>query len=151
MPTLQILGHWGTLASSSWFKPNRGVAVHGTDLYLVKLRMRSPKKFKHILSRTPTTLLVTIVVKLWPLTICSWSVQCYREVTTNTTELTHCILSLRQFPILAQWNSCEERNSSIWFEWSDLLYNSSFQLSPNWCSCFNFNLPLDLDNITRLD
>ena len=32
---------------------------------------------------------VTIVVKHWPLTICLGSVQCYRNVMTNTTKLTH--------------------------------------------------------------
>ena len=46
-------------------------------------------------------LLVTIVVKHWPLTICSWSLQCYRDVVMNTTQLTHWIPSLRQFPRLA--------------------------------------------------
>ena len=46
-------------------------------------------------------LLVTIVVKHWPLTICSWSVQCYRNVMMNTAQLTHWIPSSRQFPRLA--------------------------------------------------
>ena len=39
---------------------------------------------------------ITIVVKHWALTTCSWSVQCYRNVVTNTTQLTHWILSLRK-------------------------------------------------------
>ena len=46
-------------------------------------------------------LLVTIVVRHWPLTICSWSVQCYRNVVINTTQLIHWIPSSRQFPRLA--------------------------------------------------
>ena len=27
----------------------------------------------------------------------------------------------------------------VWFEWSDFLYNSSLESSPNCCNCFNFN------------
>ena len=46
-------------------------------------------------------LIVTIVVKHWPLTINSWSVQWYRNVVMNTTQLTSWILSLRKFLRLA--------------------------------------------------
>ena len=82
------------------------VAVHGRDLYLVKPTLGPPKKFQHltrteevvIIQRPPNPisfpedrrLLVTIVVKHWLLTICSWSVQRYRNV-----------LSSRQFLRLA--------------------------------------------------
>ena len=51
------------------------------------------------------------ILSLWPLTvchhcgqtltICSWSVQCYRNVVMNTTQLTHWKLSSRQFLRLA--------------------------------------------------
>ena len=99
------------------------VAVHGRDLYFVKPTLGPPKKFQHLtraeevvitdfesaIQRPPSPiscpedhrLLVTIVVKHWPLTICSWSVQCYRNVVMNTTQLTHWIPSSRQFPRLA--------------------------------------------------
>ena len=43
----------------------------------------------------------TIVVKHWLLAICSWSVQCYRSVVMNTTELNRWILSSKQFLRLA--------------------------------------------------
>ena len=46
--------------------------------------------------------LVTIVVKHWPLTICCWSVHCYRDVMMNTTQSTRWMLSSRQFLRLAQ-------------------------------------------------
>ena len=96
------------------------VAVHGRDLYLLKPTLGPPQKLQHltraeevviirlILShiKPPSLLscpedrqlLVIIVVRCWPLTICSWSVQCPRKVMTNTTQLTHWILSLREFP-----------------------------------------------------
>ena len=96
------------------------VAVHGRDLYLLKPTLGPPQKLQHltraeevviirlILShiKPPSLLscpedrqlLVIIVVRCWPLTICSWSVQCPRKVVTNTTQLTHWILSLREFP-----------------------------------------------------
>ena len=99
------------------------VAVHGRDLYLVKPTLGQPKKFQHLttakelvitdfelaIQRPPSSIscpedswqFVTIVVKHWPLTICSWSVQCYRNVVSNTTELTHWIISSRQFPRFA--------------------------------------------------
>ena len=46
-------------------------------------------------------LLVTIVAKHWALTIRSWSVQYYRNVVTNTTQVTHWKLSSKQFLTLA--------------------------------------------------
>ena len=46
-------------------------------------------------------LLVTIVVKHWPLTICPKSVQCYSNAVMKTTQLTHWIPSSIQFPRLA--------------------------------------------------
>ena len=74
------------------------VAVHGRDLYLVKPTLGPPKKFQHLtraeevvitdfeltIPRPPNPiscpedrqLVVTIVVKHWPLTICCWSVHC---------------------------------------------------------------------------
>ena len=96
------------------------VAVHGRNLYLLKPTLGPPKKFQyltraeevvitrlrishtkaHILSRGPPTC-VTILVRHWLLTICSWSVQCYGKVARNTTQLTRWILSLRQFLRLA--------------------------------------------------
>ena len=42
-------------------------------------------------------LVVTIVVKHWLLTICCWSVHCYRNVVMNTTQSTRWMLSSRQF------------------------------------------------------
>ena len=38
---------------------------------------------------------------LWQLTICCWSVHCYRNVVMNTTQSTHWMLSLRKFLRLA--------------------------------------------------
>ena len=94
------------------------VAVHGRDLYPVKLTLGPPKKCQHLtraeevlitrlpiaIPRPPNSiccpedhrLVVTIVVKHWPLTICSWGVHCYRNVVMNTTQSTHWMLSLRQ-------------------------------------------------------
>ena len=45
-------------------------------------------------------LLVPIIVRHLPLTTCSWSVQCYRKVVTNITQLINWIPSSRQFPRL---------------------------------------------------
>ena len=90
------------------------VAVHGGDIYLLTPTLGPPKKFQHltraeevvitrlrighakatkahILSRGHP-LRVTIMVRHWLLTICSWSVQCYGKVVTNTTQLIHWIL-----------------------------------------------------------
>ena len=77
---------------------NRDVTVHDRDLYFVKQTLGLSKKFQHLIraeevvitdfelaiQRPPNPiscpedcpLLVTIVVKHWLLTICSWSVQC---------------------------------------------------------------------------
>ena len=99
------------------------VAVHGRDLYLVKPALWPPKKFQHLtraeevkspdfelaIPRPPNPiscpedhqLVVTIVVKHWPLTICWLSVYCYRNVVINTTQSTHWMLSSRQFLRLA--------------------------------------------------
>ena len=63
-------------------------------------------------------LLVTIVVRCWPLTIYSWSVQCYKKVVTNTTPLTHWLLY---------------QDSSIWYEPLRIGYYSSFESSVIWC------------------
>ena len=104
-----------------WVQTKWDVAVRGTDLYLVKPTLGPPKKYQHltraeevvitrlrIAIQSPPSpiscpedsrLLVTIVVKHWPLAICSWGVQ--TNVETNTTQLTHWILSSRQFPRLA--------------------------------------------------
>ena len=49
-------------------------------------------------------LLITTVVKHWALTICSWSVQHYRNVVTNTTQLTHWIPS---------WDNSRDLHSGI--------------------------------------
>ena len=110
--------HIQLLVQTKW-----DVAVHGRDLYLVKPTLGQPKKFQHLtradrlwspdfelaIPRPPSPisypedhrLVVTTVVKHWALTICSWSVQYYRNVVTNTTQLTHWIPSLRQFLRLA--------------------------------------------------
>ena len=83
------------------------VAVHGRDLYLVKPTLGPPKKFQHLTRAEEVVitdfelaiprpsnpiscpedrwLVVTIVVKHWPLTICCWSVHCYRNVVMNIT------------------------------------------------------------------
>ena len=121
----------------------------------VKPTLGPPKKFQHLtraeevvitdfesaIQRPPSPiscpddhrLLVTIAVKHWPLTICSWSVQCYMNAVMNTTQPTHWIPSSRQFPRLALWNSCEKWDSSIWYD------------------AINFNEPPDLDNIIELE
>ena len=113
-------------------------AVHGRDIYLVKPTLGQPKKFQRLtraeevvitdfelaIPRPPSPiscpedhrLLVTTVVNHSALTICSCSVQWYRNVMTNTTQLTHWISSSRQFPRHAQWNSCEKWDSSIWYD-----------------------------------
>ena len=116
------------------------VALHGRDLYLLKPTPGPQKKFQHLtraeefsIPRPPNPmscpvdprLLVTIVVRHWLLTICSWGVQCCRKVVTNTTQQTHWILSFRQLLRLALWNSCEKRDSSTWYEQSGILYNPS--------------------------
>ena len=151
------------------------VAVHGRDLYLVNPTLGQPKKFQH-LTRAETLwspdfelaiisptfcpedhgLLVTTVVKHWALTICSWSVQYDRNIITNTTQLTHWISSLRQFPRrLALWNSYEKRDSSIWYEWSHILYNSSLESPPIWWNLLTstspqtFTIRLGLKNLFR--
>ena len=129
------------------------VTVHGRYLYLMKLTLEPSKKFQHLaraeevvvntelaIPRPPSPmfcpedprLLVTTVVRHWWFTICSQSVQCYRKVVTNTTQLTHWILSSRQFPRLAWWSSCEKRDSSIRHESSDILYISPFEPWKNW-------------------
>ena len=100
------------------------VSVHGRDLYLVKPTLGPPKKFQHltkaeevvitrlrightkatkyhILSKEDRRLVVTTVVKHWPLTICCWSVHCYRNIVMNTTQSTCWMLSSRQFLRLA--------------------------------------------------
>ena len=92
-------------------KTKLDVAVHGRDLYLVNPTLGQPKKFQHLTraekvvitrlrighTKTPSPiswsedhrLLITTVVTYWALTICSWSVQYYRHVVTNNTQLTH--------------------------------------------------------------
>ena len=82
-------------------------------------------------------LLASIVDKHWPLTICSLSVQFYRKVVVNTTQLTLQGASLRQFPRLSYWNFYEKPGSSIWYKWSSIPYNSSLESVHNWC---NFEL-----------
>ena len=98
-----------------WGQTKWDVAVHGRDLYIVKPTL-GPSPPNPISCPYDRWLFVTIVVKHWPLTICSWSVQCYRNVVMNTTQLTHWTLSSRQFLRLALWNSCEKRDSSIWYD-----------------------------------
>ena len=98
-----------------WGQTKWDVAVHGRDLYIVKPTL-GPSPPNPISCLYDRWLFVTIVVKHWPLTICSWSVQCYRNVVMNTTRLTHWTLSSRQFLRLALWNSCEKRDSSIWYD-----------------------------------
>ena len=78
-----------------------------------RLRIGHTKATKsHIVSRVPR-LLVTIVVRHWPLTICPWGMQWYKKIVTNTTQLTHWILSSKQFLRLLLLNSHEKRDSSI--------------------------------------
>ena len=52
------------------------------------------------------------------------------NVMTSTTQLTHWIPSLTRFLRLAQLNSYEKQDSSDWYEWSDILYNSSLESPP---------------------
>ena len=87
-----------------------GVAVHGRNLYLVKPTLGPPKKFLYltrdeevVITWLPEDrqLVVTIVVKHWPLTICYWSVHCYRNAVMNTTQLSRWMLSSIQFLKLA--------------------------------------------------
>ena len=117
-----------SLVQTKW-----GVAVHGRDMYLMKPTLGQPKKFQRltraeeiVITRLPMPiscpedhpLLVTTVVKHSALITCSWSVQWYRNVVINTTQLTHWIPSSRQFPKHASWNSCETWDCSIWYEQS---------------------------------
>ena len=99
------------------------VAVHGRDLYRVKPTLRPPKKFQHltraeevvitrlqightkatkshILSRGPPTGWHQCGQTL-KLTICCWSIHCYRNVVMNTTQSTCWMLFSRQFLRLA--------------------------------------------------
>ena len=114
---------------------------------LLEPTLRPPKKFQHLtrseevlitwlrIAQTKATIscpddhrpFVVIVVRYWPLTICSWSMQCYRRGVTNTTHLTHWMLSLRQSLRLAQWNFCEKPDSSIWYQWSGIIYSPSLE------------------------
>ena len=111
------------------------VVVQGRDLYLLKPTLGPPTKFQHltraekvvitrlrightkatkahILSREPPTT-CHLVVRHWPLTICSWGVQYYRKVVTNTSRDLHNAIPAR---------------SVIWYEQSKL-YSSL-----NWCN-----------------
>ena len=78
------------------------VAVHGRDLYLVKPTSGPPKKYQHLtraekvvitrlrIDHTKATKffnLSRITVKHWASTICSWSVEFYRNA-RNTTQFT---------------------------------------------------------------
>ena len=112
----QVNSYIQKLVQTKW-----DVAVHGRDLYLVKPTLGPPKKFQHLtraeevvitelaIPRPPNPiscpedrrLIVTIVVKHWPLTICCWSVHCYRNVVMNITQSTRWMLSSRQFLRLA--------------------------------------------------
>ena len=51
-------------------------------------------------------LLVAIKVRHWPLNICSWHIQCYRNVVMNTIQLTHLIPSSTLFPNVLQKVCC---------------------------------------------
>ena len=56
------------------------------EFVFTRLQIGHTKATKsHILWRGP---LVTIVVKPWAMAICSWSVQCYRNVVRSTAQLT---------------------------------------------------------------
>ena len=119
--------------------------------YLVKPTLGPPTKFKH-LTRAEGVVITRLRVghtkatkshmlsrglpnvchhcgQTLTIHICSWSVQCYMNV-PNTTQLTHWILSSRQFPRLALWNSYEKWDSSIWYEWSDMQYHYSLEPPP---------------------
>ena len=100
------------------------VALHVRDLYLInqhwgnrinsrtepELKRLWPSNFELSIPRPPSPilfpedirLLVTTVVNHLALSICSWSVQYYRNALKNTTQLTHWIPSLRQFLRLAK-------------------------------------------------
>ena len=97
------------------------VAMHGRDLCLVKpgttieipALNQSWRVCDHPTSNWPPSviscpddhqLLVNTVVKHWALTICSWIVQYYRNVVTNTTQLTHWIPS---------WDNSRDLHSGI--------------------------------------
>ena len=105
------------------------VAVHGRYFYLVKPTLEPPKKFQH-LTRAEEVVITRLrightkankshTLSRGPprvchhcgqtLTICSWSVQCYRSVVMNIAQLTRWILSSRQFLRLAYWNSCRNK------------------------------------------
>ena len=86
-------------------------------------------------------LFVTTVLKHWTLTISSLCVQYCRNVVTNTTQLTHWIPSLRQFSRFASWNSDKKQDSSIWYEWSDILYNSSLDSPQLWWNLLTSTSP----------
>ena len=104
------------LVQTKWY-----VAVHGRDLYRVKPTLGPPKKFQH-LTRAEEVVITRLrightkatksyILSRGPptgchhcgqtLTICCWSVHCYRNVVMNTTQWTRWMLSLRQFLRLA--------------------------------------------------
>ena len=97
------------------------VAVHGRDLYLVKPTLGPPKKFQH-LTRAEEVVITRLRIGhikatkshilsrglptgchhcAQTLTICSWSVHCYRNVVMNITQSICWMLSSRQFQRLA--------------------------------------------------
>ena len=49
--------------------------------------------------------------------------------------------SLRQFPRLAWWKPYEKQDSSIWYEWSDILCNSSLESPPTWSNLLTSTSP----------
>ena len=126
-----VNSHIQQLVQTEW-----DVAVHGRDLYLLKPTLAPPKKFQH-LTRAEELVITRLRIghtkatkatkSRGPPNAChhcgqTLSIdQCCRNVVTNTTQLTHWILSLRQFLWLALWNSYEKRDFSIWYEWSDIL------------------------------
>ena len=96
------------------------VSVHGRDLYLLKPTL-GPPKFQH-LTRAQEVVITRLRIGHTKatkshilsgglptschhcgqtLTICCWSVHCYRNVVMNTTQLTCWLLSSRQFLRLA--------------------------------------------------
>ena len=73
--------------------------------------------------RTPDYLLL-----LWSLTIWSWNVPCYTKIVMHTTQRTHWRRPWRRFAKHSMWNFCENLGSSSWYEQSNVLLNSTFQI-----------------------
>ena len=115
-----------------WFVLSWLVMQPGTELIFAQAGPSWALPVNH--SNTDRRLVVTTVVKHWPLTICCWSVHYHRNVVMNTTQSTCWVLSSETIPgtciveILREagffyliWcNSLTSTSPQTWTIWSDL-------------------------------